>query len=297
MSRLVGFGLTTQNAESLAIFYETAFGAHRISSEQLSDAAFKQLMNVECGAKRIWLALGNEKIELLEFEKPGEPYPEGVSSSDLLFQHFAIVVEDMSAAYEKLSTIEGWSPISTGGPVVLPQSSGGITAFKFRDPDGHPLELIAFPAGRVPDVWKRRAPALCFGIDHSAICVSNTRRSANFYRTLGFQIAAQTLNTGPEQERLDSVADPHVEVTALAAMEPTPHIELLCYNEAPPRPKRVLRRNDVAATRLLLKVDEETKHSDDAHGALDPDGHHLILTSEPEPSRCHSLPWSPRPPY
>jgi len=279
MSRLVGFGLTTQNAEALAVFYETAFGAHRIASQQLSDAAFKQSMNVECSAKRIWLALGNEKIELLGFEKPGEPYPEDILSSDLLFQHFAIVVEDMSAAYQRLIEMEGWSPISTGGPVVLPQSSGDVTAFKFRDPDGHPLELIAFPAGRGPDMWKTATPVLCLGIDHSAICVSDTGRSADFYQTLGFQIAAQTLNTGPEQEKLDCLIDPHVEVTTLKAMEPTPHLELLCYKQTQPRPQRILRSNDVAATRLLLNVDEVTQHPDDARCLLDPDGHYLILTS------------------
>jgi catechol 2,3-dioxygenase-like lactoylglutathione lyase family enzyme len=278
MSRLVGFGLTTPDAEALAVFYETAFGAQRVASQLLSDAAFKKVMNVNSGAKRILLSLRNEKIEFLEFERPGEPYPKDVSSSDLLFQHFAIVVADMKAAYHRLIEMGGWSPISTG-PVELPLSSGGVTAFKFRDPDGHPLELIAFPAGRVPRVWTTKSRDLYLGIDHSAICVSETKRSIAFYQNLNFKVAAQTHNTGQEQERLDSVVDPHVEVTVLAAVEPTPHLELLCYKQAPPREMCNLRSNDVAATRLLLKVDEEMKHPDDARCVLDPDGHHLILTS------------------
>ena len=35
-------------------------------------------------------------------------------------------------------------PITVGGPIRLPCASGGARAFKFRDEDGHPLELLEF---------------------------------------------------------------------------------------------------------------------------------------------------------
>ncbi len=42
------------------------------------------------------------------------------------------------------------------GPERLPARSGGVSAFKFRDPDGHPLELLAFPPEAVPPIWRDR---------------------------------------------------------------------------------------------------------------------------------------------
>ena len=52
-----------------------------------------------------------------------------------------------------LSAAAGWRPISEGGPQLLPPSNGAVRAFKFRDPDGHPLELIWFPPGQGRAVW------------------------------------------------------------------------------------------------------------------------------------------------
>jgi len=60
-------------------------------------------MGVEGRAARFLLRLGEEVVELLEFFAPGRPYPNDVAASDILFQHLAIVVSDMDAAYERLS--------------------------------------------------------------------------------------------------------------------------------------------------------------------------------------------------
>ena len=43
--------------------------------------------------------------------------------------------------HERLSRFP-FTTISRNGPEALP---GGVVAFKFRGPDGHPLELIQFP--------------------------------------------------------------------------------------------------------------------------------------------------------
>ena len=47
-------------------------------------------------------------------------------------------------------------PISPDGRVRLPDNSGGVTAYKFRDHDGHPLELLEFPQGRIPSQRPRQ---------------------------------------------------------------------------------------------------------------------------------------------
>ena len=61
------------------------------------------------------MRLGREEIALVRFAVPGrQPYPTGSRSDDLWFQHLAIVVADMDAAYAHLSAHPGWQPISEG---------------------------------------------------------------------------------------------------------------------------------------------------------------------------------------
>ena len=129
-------------------------------------------------------------------------------------------------------------PISRHGPVRLPESSGGVTAFKFRDHDGHPLELLAFPQGRVPGEWRAvNGTGPFLGVDHTAIAVSDTARSARFFGSVfGFSTGTRTENRGPEQADLDDVDDVQVSVTRLAPDLPAPRLELLHYHVGTRRP-------------------------------------------------------------
>jgi catechol 2,3-dioxygenase-like lactoylglutathione lyase family enzyme len=187
--------------------------------------------------------------------KPDQAYPPEVPAWSTLFQHFAIVVSDMAAAYATLSAQKGWRPISMAGPQVLPASSGGVAAFKFRDPEGHPLELLAFPSNADSEIWEKSRANSCLGIDHSAISVADTSRSASFYRRLGLQRSGGSHNTGPEQDKLDNIKGAVVEVTALAPPEPTPHVELLCYQGIFNRNFTLPGINGAAATQLILTVE------------------------------------------
>ena len=207
-------------------------------------------------ARTIGLRLGGQTIALTDSGPYGRRYPTDADSASLLFQHFAIVVGDMAAAYAQLTRQTGWMPISTGGPQRLPASSGGVTAFKFRDPDGHPLELLAFPAAS-PFASRKMRPAEMFqGIDHSALSVADTARSIAFYRSLGLTVAGGSINKGPEQERLDGLPGAHVEVTPLALPgHSSPHVELLCYGGASRRKSRPAAPDDVASTRLVFTVE------------------------------------------
>ena len=303
--RIGRISFTTADADRLGAFYRQAFGFEAMAIEHDGGTGFAQLTSVAGASARVLpLRLGEQTIELLQFSSPGMPYPADIDCNDPRFQHIAIVAADMEAAYSRLCACEGWTAITRPAPQRLPASSGTVTAFKFRDPEGHPLELLAFPPDNVPRRWRevphRHGP--CLGIDHSAIVVSSTAASVAFYRqVLGFSVAGGSLNRGPEQEQLDAVADAVVEVTALdpGAAGP-PHLELLCYRspKAPPGASRPLGSNDIGATRLTLEIDDvpalqhrlaagRVRLISAGIGALrdhrpallirDPDGHALLL--------------------
>ena len=201
---------------------------------------------------------------------------------DVRFQHAAIVARDMDAALRRLLPLAP-GPITRGGPQRLPVASGGVTAFKFRDPDGHPLELLEFPADDVPARWRGPAGAgPTLGIDHLALAVADVVRSVAFYERLGFRVAGRQLNTGAAQARLDGLdaadgaqgeGDVAVDVVALRLPRaPGPHLELLGYR----RPAPV-----VAAAAPDREDGDDHALADRAHwigmpstGAFaDPDGH------------------------
>ncbi|HTZ30222.1 MAG TPA: VOC family protein [Streptosporangiaceae bacterium] len=208
--------------------------------------------------RRSLLRLGREQIELLEFtDMGGRRYPPDSTSTDLWFQHMAIIVSDMAEAHRRVVGNLHFRPISRNGPVRLPDTSGGVTAFKFRDRDGHPLELLAFPEGRVPPAWRDASGAgPLLGIDHTAISVSHSAFSTEFFRSVfGFSAGALTENSGPEQDDLDDVAGVHVTVTRLAQDLPAPRLELLRYHAGARRPiPPDTASNDILATHAVVRV-------------------------------------------
>jgi catechol 2,3-dioxygenase-like lactoylglutathione lyase family enzyme len=270
--RLARFGLTTANAPILAAFYIQAFGFRQMADTRLRGQTFRRLMGVESDARCITVMLGSSIIELVQFDVPGAPYPSHATASAPVFQHFAIVAVDMAAAWPALQEVRGWTPITVGEPQRLPKSSGGVTAFKFRDPEGHPLELLSFPPDNAPPPWQIwQHGRACLGIDHSAISVCDTQTSLAFYKAHGLVLSARSQNSGPEQDKLDGLDHAIVAVTGLTPAIATPHVELLCYREKAPAPLSA-KSNDVAATRLIFESSEATESSLFA----DPDGHHVM---------------------
>lgn len=170
--------------------------------------------------RRVTLRLGDERIVLTQYIAPpgGRPIPADSRSNDHWFQHIAIVVTDMDTAYSHLHAA-GVQHVSTA-PQTLPETipaAAGVRAFYFRDPDGHNLELIWFPAGKGDPRWQR-ATALFAGIDHTAIAVGSTDASLRFYRNaLGLAVAGESENFGQEQAHLNMVAGAHLHITGLRA--------------------------------------------------------------------------------
>jgi catechol 2,3-dioxygenase-like lactoylglutathione lyase family enzyme len=172
----------------------------------------------------------DERIELMEFLAPrGRPVPADSKSNDGWFQHVAIIVSDMDAAYRRLR--EHKVQHASSGPQLLPQwnpNAGGIEAFYFRDPDGNHLEVLHFPAGKGDPKWQRKGD-LFLGIDHTAIVVADSDVSLSFYRdALGMTIAGTSENYGVEQEHLNNVFGARLRITALRAAR-GPGVELLEY--------------------------------------------------------------------
>jgi catechol 2,3-dioxygenase-like lactoylglutathione lyase family enzyme len=226
------------------------------------------------GVRRARLTLGHECVELSEpLGGVRRPVPADSRSNDRWFQHVAIVVRDMDRAYAGLEarhvvhasiepqTLPAWNP-----------GAAGIRAYYFKDPDGHTLELIWFPAGKGAARW--HAPSserLFLGIDHTAVASGDTSASLAFYvGRLGLHVAGGSENYGPEQERLNAVPGAHLRITTLRA-DDGPGIELLEYLE--PRTGRPMpgdeRADDAAHWRTTLLADG----IESPRSLRDPDGH------------------------
>ena len=216
-------------------FYARGLGFQRVDAGPCEPWLAEVLGLTNAVLEQVVLRLGAQEIALVRCTPPGAAYPADSQSDDLWFQHFAVVADDMAAAYARLSA-QSLVAISTDGPQALPARNGGVIAFKFRDPDGHPLELIQFPQGQGRKLWQTMGVGPFLGIDHTAIGVAATARSARFYRRLGFQVIARSLNHGPAQAALDGIPSSYVHVTGLRSDDgPTPGIELLAY-DPPGRP-------------------------------------------------------------
>lgn len=292
---IVGIERTVADLARTEAFYRDGLGFSRVGPLEPVWADIREAYgSPDATALRLTMRLGAQTVAFLAFDPPGTPYPEAPRATDPVFQHIAIPVRAMEAAFAQLSTLSPVA-ISLDGPQVLPEASGGVTAFKFRDPDGHPLELLAFPDGAGAERW-RGAPGLFLGIDHSAITVTNRDAALAFYADLlGLTVVQRGLNSGDTQARLDGVPDPVVDVIAL---EPagcaTPHMELLHYRRpATERPtpvpygpcdrattRFVFRTDAVAATAdAIRRAGYRVRLSADAGIAYaeGPDGHGLLL--------------------
>ncbi|MCI0587779.1 MAG: VOC family protein [Planctomycetes bacterium] len=243
-------GVTVADVDRSVGFFTGVLGFEKVSEAEVSGPEWERLQGVfPVRARLARLRLGEESVELTEYLAPrGAPMPLDSRGNDRWFQHVAIVVRDMEAAYALLRKHRVGH--ASSGPQRLPDwnpSAGGIEAFYFRDPDGHFLELIQFPPGKGDPRWQRPTGRLFLGIDHTAIVVEDTEASLRFYRdVLGMRVAGESENHGDEQEHLNGVFGARLRITALRAAS-GPGIELLEYlapRDGRPRPAGA-RANDL----------------------------------------------------
>jgi catechol 2,3-dioxygenase-like lactoylglutathione lyase family enzyme len=262
---IAGFRLVTAAPDRLAAFYQ-AIGFD-IGNAQPITAKEMALLGLAGSGTRRLMTLGTSHVDLDMFERPGRAYPTDAKACDIMFQHLALVTDDAESAWFRACEV-GAAPIGTRGAVTLPKSAGGVTAVKFRDPDGHPLEFLQFPSSGNSN-WPSTG---IMGIDHSAIAVTNIAASRHFYAAQGLSEGEYSLNTGPPQSALDGLDDVEVEVLPMKSSKKPPHVELLGYRHPHGAPRRDLAANDIAATRIVWR-----SH----YNALlrDPDGHlHQLMS-------------------
>ena len=260
VSAVEAIAITVADVERSVAFYRDVLGFERQDDTRLAGEAWDRLHGVEGAQRRvIGMRLGEERIELVQWLTPrGRPVPRDSRSQDRWFQHVAIIVNDMEQAYLRLQRhgVERISP----SPQRLPDwnpTAGGIRAFYFKDPDGHPLELLQFPADKGNVRWRRPSDKVFLGIDHTAITVRDTETSLRFYRdALGLRVAGESMNSGIEQERLNDVVGARVRITSLVAPA-GPAVEFLEYLH--PRDGRALpadaRANDLVHWQTIMTGD------------------------------------------
>ena len=239
-------------------FYSRVLDFEREGETELAGESWERLEGVfGLRLRAARMRLGSERLELVEYLAPeGRPVPDDSRSNDQWFQHVAIIVSDMDRAYARLR--ENRVRHASTGPQRLPDwnpNAGGIRAFYFKDPDGHALEILQFPAGKGDPRWQAK-DRLFLGIDHTAIVVSDTDASLRFYRdALGLRIAGESENSGTEQEHLNNVSGARLRITGLRAAH-GPGIEFLEYlapRDGRTRPPGV-RSNDLIAWQTEIGV-------------------------------------------
>ena len=250
IAAILRFDRTVADLDRTERFYRDHLGFVREAPPEPVPPAEAEALGLS--GRRLRMRLGAQYVAFVQADPPGAPYPAGTEATDPVFQHLAIVVRDMDEAMRGLVA----EPISRGGPQLLPPSTGNVAAYKFRDPDGHPLELIHFPGGEPARRWTD-APGLFLGIDHSAITVTDLDAAIDVLTSLGLSLTERGLNRGPEQARLDGLPDPVVDVVALVPPEPAPHVELLHYRApARRRPPHTYGPADRASTRFVVLAED-----------------------------------------
>ena len=181
-------GFTVSEMDRSVAFYSDVLGFKPVSDVEVDGPEYDQLWGIfGVRARVVRMQLGEQQLELIEFLAPPDvrPIPVPSYSNDLWFQHFAIVVRDMETAWAQLRKhhVRQISPRPQTIPISNP-AAAGIKAIKFRDPDGHNLELLWFPEGKGNPIWKKPGSTLFLGIDHTAMTVRSTENSIKFYRDL-----------------------------------------------------------------------------------------------------------------
>jgi catechol 2,3-dioxygenase-like lactoylglutathione lyase family enzyme len=293
-------GMTVGDMDRSVAFYTGVLDFKVVNDDSAGGASYDSLQGLTGTSLRVVrLKLGDEYLQLTQYLSPrGRPVPTDARSNDRWFQHVAIIVSDMDSAYARLQRFKVTEV--SAGPQLLPKTipnAAGIRAFYFKDPDGHPLEVLQFPADKGDPKWHERTDRLFLGIDHTAIVVRDTRRSLGFYRdALGLRVAGESMNFGTEQERLNNVSGARLHITGLRAAA-GPGIEFLQYlkpSDGRPYPGDE-RPNDLVHWQTTIAVPDlasaarrvrqgrfQVVSLGEPNGVIvrDPDGHAILLVED-----------------
>jgi catechol 2,3-dioxygenase-like lactoylglutathione lyase family enzyme len=306
--------MTVSDMDRAVAFYSQLLAFQKISDSERSGPEIDRLYGVRhLHLRAVDLKLGDETIELLRFGgAPCAPIPSDARSNDLSFQHVAIIVSDMDAAYQVLRSahVEQISSFPQRLPEWNPNAAG-IQAFYFKDPDGHPLEILLFPPDKGDRKWHLANGKLFLGIDHTAIVVSNTDASLKFYHDLlGMRVAGESDNFGIEQEHLNGIFGAHLRITAMRSQsgigiefleyitprdgrrvsessspsDPAHHETVIAVDDLDEFNAALNKSHDSVGRVKPMDVSGLSFGADNAEMVRDPDGHILLLVQR-QPTR------------
>ena len=112
VSSVDSIGITVNDLDRAVAFYTDVLGFKEIARAEVADENHARLYGVfGMRLATATLALGEERIELLEFLAPrGRPTPPDSKSDDAWFQHVAIIVSDMDRAYSSCALTTSSTP-------------------------------------------------------------------------------------------------------------------------------------------------------------------------------------------
>ena len=150
--------ITVSDMDRTVDFYSKVLSFEKVSDTEVAGESYEELEGVfGLRMRMVRMKLGDESIELTEFLAPkGRPIAVDSRSNDRWFQHIAIIVSDMDKAYAWLR--QNKVEHASSGPQKLPEwnkKAAGISAFYFKDPDEHPVEILQFPPDKGAEKWHR----------------------------------------------------------------------------------------------------------------------------------------------
>ena len=159
-------GLTVSDMERSLEFYTRVLPFTVEADSEVAGVEWEQLtgvFGVRLRVVRLQLGRRAARADRVSSRppQPGRPVPVDSRSNDRWFQHVAIIVSDMDSAYRLLRAHRVRS--ASTGPQLLPRTipaAAGIRAFYFKDPDGHPLEILQFPSDKGDPKWQSAERAL-----------------------------------------------------------------------------------------------------------------------------------------
>jgi catechol 2,3-dioxygenase-like lactoylglutathione lyase family enzyme len=234
--KMIGF--TVANVDRESDFFTKVLQFEKVADFRVVGSEYGKMEGVfNANMRIVHLRLGDQIVELTQYVSPptGRPIPVPSYSNDEWFEHMAIVVSDMDAAYRILQ--ENNVQQISAYPITIPQTNpgaAGIKALKFHDPEGHDLELLFYPPGKGEPSFHKPTNKLFLGLSHTAMTVASTEKGVAFYRDLlGFEVGGFTFNTGATQEVLDNLFNDTCRVTEMMPVSAPPHIEFLSYQTPP----------------------------------------------------------------
>src|SRR6516162_10159300 len=217
VERLAMISFTVADVDRETTFFTKVLSFEKVSDFRVIGSEYDKMQGVfNANMRIVHLKLGEQIVELTQYISPptGRPIPVPSYSNDEWFEHMAIVVRDMDAAYKILQ--ENNVQQISANPITIPESNpgaAGIKAVKFADP-----------------AWQKPTSRLFLGLSHTAMTVDSTEKGVAFYRDLlGFDVGGVTFNTGVTQQVLDDLFNDTCLVTPMVPISPPPHIEFLDY--------------------------------------------------------------------